>query len=58
VDDWFAIEDLFTLGLGCDLAGAWLLAQGLLLTPRQIRRMDSGVSETLAALTNTLIGAL
>jgi hypothetical protein len=53
--DWFAIEELFTLGLGCDIAGAWLLAQGLLLTSRQIRRIESGVSETLADLTNQLI---
>jgi hypothetical protein len=34
----FDITDMFALGLGCDLAGGYLLARGLLRSPRAIRR--------------------
>src|SRR6266540_2200814 len=33
---YLSIDDLFTAGLGFDLAGAGLLAYGLLLSPREI----------------------
>jgi hypothetical protein len=36
----FVIEDLFPLGLGFDVAGACLLAKGLLLSPQQIRGLS------------------
>jgi hypothetical protein len=36
--DAFALEDLFALGLGCDIAGGILLARGLLSTPETIAR--------------------
>ena len=32
------MEDLFTLGLGCDIAGAYLVAKGLLMSPGEIRQ--------------------
>jgi hypothetical protein len=34
----FSLSDLFAFGAGCDVAGAWLLARGLLPSPRQIAR--------------------
>ncbi len=34
------LEDLFPLGLGFDIAGAYLLAKGLLLSPQQIRGLS------------------
>jgi hypothetical protein len=32
----FALEDLFVVGVGFDVAGAWLLARGLLAGPAEI----------------------
>src|SRR4051812_29318665 len=29
----FSVTDLFAVGIGCDVAGAYLLARGLLLSP-------------------------
>lgn len=34
----FVIEDLFALGIGLDVAGAYLLARGLLQSPRALAR--------------------
>jgi hypothetical protein len=40
-------SDLFAIGIGCDLAGAYLLARGLLLSPDQLwRRQTIGGTET------------
>jgi hypothetical protein len=44
---WLSLEDLFVAGIGFDLAGALLLARGLLVDPREfVRRASSawGVS--------------
>jgi hypothetical protein len=30
------VTDLFAFGIGCDIAGAWLLARGLLLSPHAL----------------------
>ena len=35
------LDDLFTAGIGCDLAGAWLLARGLIATPEQLTRFST-----------------
>lgn len=37
----FSIDDLFSAGLGCDLAGAYLLGRGLLVTPGTIVRRST-----------------
>jgi hypothetical protein len=37
----FELTDLFAFGLGCELAGAYLLARGLLRSPRAIRRRST-----------------
>jgi hypothetical protein len=38
--DVLGVTDLFTIGLGCDVAGAYLLSRGLLATPGQIARQQ------------------
>jgi hypothetical protein len=37
----FVIEDLFAVGLGFDIAGAYLLARGLLASPAEIARRSN-----------------
>lgn len=39
----FVIEDLFAVGLGFDIAGAYLLARGLLAAPAEIARRSIGL---------------
>lgn len=41
VCDWFQLEDLFVAGLGCDVAGAYLLARGLITSPADLTRNSS-----------------
>jgi hypothetical protein len=41
VSDYFSYEDLFVFGIGFDIAGAYLLAKGLLLSSRQILNLSS-----------------
>jgi hypothetical protein len=41
MDDLLHIDDLFTLGLGFDIGGAYLLAKSLLRSPLQIRLASS-----------------
>ena len=36
VGDFFSLSDLFVVGIGFDLAGAFMLAKGLLMSPRQM----------------------
>jgi hypothetical protein len=37
----FDIQDLFAVGLGFDISGGYLVAHGLLLTPRDVARLSS-----------------
>src|SRR5262245_54836778 len=39
--DVFVLQDLFAIGLGFDIAGAFLLALGLLVSPREIARRSA-----------------
>ena len=41
VSNILTVTDLFTLGLGCEIAAAGLLAKGLLASPGQIRSIGS-----------------
>jgi len=40
----FVIEDLFAVGLGFDIAGAYLLARGLLTSPAEIARRSVSIT--------------
>ncbi len=41
VQDLLSYEDVFAIGIGLDIAGAFLLAKGLLLSIRQIRNLSA-----------------
>jgi hypothetical protein len=56
VGDWLAVEDLFTLGLGFDIAGAALLAQGLLVSSADIRQTARTYGWFNADIANSRIG--
>lgn len=42
-----SLEDLFTVGIGQDVAGAYLLSRGLLASPGDLR-----VTETIGGMEN------
>jgi hypothetical protein len=46
----FILQDLFAVGLGFDIAGAFLLALGLLVSPREIMRRSAIVTGFNSAL--------
>jgi len=41
VQDVISYQDIFAVGIGLDIAGAFLLAKGLLLSTRQIRNLSA-----------------
>ena len=60
----FALEDLFTVGLGFDIAGAYLLAKGLLATPSEIAKQRTfgyysyNAPDTVAAARDRVDGSI
>jgi hypothetical protein len=59
----FALEDLFVVGIGFDIGGAWLLARGLLAGPAEIALRtaslwDGNPATTASQLEDRLNGTL